>query len=276
MKKFFLIAITACIASLSFGQINMPAPSPLQTIKQAFGMGNIELTYSRPSLKGRKAFGEKSELAPYNVMWRLGANAATKLRFTDFVTIGGKKLDSGTYVIYTIPNNNEWEIIVNKGVNNWGIDGYKEEEDVVRLKVPVTKLNESIETLTMQFANIKNESCELHIMWSNVAVKIPVATDIKDRLRKQVESTLQKTPYQQAANFYFEWDKNYPKALENINKAIEGNPKAFWMYMTKAKIEKEMGDKKAAKMSAEKTIQLATEEKNDDYVNQAKDFISKL
>jgi tetratricopeptide (TPR) repeat protein len=276
MKKLFLLATIAAFSMNLMAQVSMPAPSTTQTIKQAFGIGSIELTYSRPSIKGRKVFAEGSELAPLGKLWRTGANAATKLKFTDFVSIGGKKLDSGTYVLYTIPNNNEWEIIINKGIENWGVDGYKESEDVVRLKVPVTKIGDNIETFTMQFADVKNESCELHLMWGNVAIKVPIATDIKDRLRKQVETALQKAPYQQAANFYFEWDKNYPKALENINKAIEGNPKAFWMYMTKAKIEKEMGDKKAAKMSAEKTIELATQEKNDDYVRQAKDLISKL
>ena len=276
MKKVFLLAIIATFSLNLMAQVSMPAASPTQTIKQAFGMGSIELTYSRPSIKSRKVFAEGSELAPLGKLWRTGANAATKLKFTDFVNIGGKKLDSGTYVLYTIPNNNEWEIIINKGLENWGIDGYKESEDVVRIKVPVSKIGYNIETFTMQFADIKNESCELHIMWGNVVVKIPMMTDIKDRLRKQVEAAIQKAPYQQAANFYFEWDKNYPKALENINKAIEGNPKAFWMYLTKAKIEKEMGDKKAAKMSAEKTIEFATQEKNDDYVRQAKDLISKL
>ena len=276
MKKVFLLAIIATFSLNLMAQVSMPAASPTQTIKQAFGMGSIELTYSCPSIKSRKVFAEGSELAPLGKLWRTGANAATKLKFTDFVNIGGKKLDSGTYVLYTIPNNNEWEIIINKGLENWGIDGYKESEDVVRIKVPVSKIGYNIETFTMQFADIKNESCELHIMWGNVVVKIPMMTDIKDRLRKQVEAAIQKAPYQQAANFYFEWDKNYPKALENINKAIEGNPKAFWMYLTKAKIEKEMGDKKAAKMSAEKTIEFATQEKNDDYVRQAKDLISKL
>ena len=276
MKKFFMLAIIAAFSMNLMAQVSMPAASTTQTIKQAFGMGSIELTYSRPSIKGRKVFAEGSELAPLGKLWRTGANAATKIKFTDFVTIGGKKIDSGTYVLYTIPNNNEWEIIINKGLENWGIDGYKESEDVVRLKVPAIKISDNIETFTMQFADIKNESCELHLMWGNVVVKVPMMTDIKDRLRKQVEAALQKAPYQTAANFYFEWDKNYPKALENINKAIESNPKGFWLYLTKAKIEKEMGDKKAAKMSAEKTIEIATQEKNDDYVRQAKELISKL
>ena len=278
MKKVFFIVIAALLSMSIYAQVNLPAPSPTQTIKQAFGMGSIELTYSRPSIKGRKLLQDGSELAPLGKLWRTGANAATKLRFTDFVTIGGTKLDSGTYVLYTIPNKGEWEIIINKGLTNWGTDGYKESEDVVRLKVPATKMGSSVENFTMQFADVKNESCELHLMWGKTAVQIPIATDIKARLNKQFEAALKgdKPPYSQAANFYYEWEKDYPKALENISKAIDANAKGFYLYLTKAKIQKDMGDKVAAKASANKTIEIATQEKNDDYVRMAKELISKL
>ncbi|MFZ1453971.1 MAG: DUF2911 domain-containing protein, partial [Ferruginibacter sp.] len=96
MKKIILSALAiAGLAMLSTAQVKMPAPSPTQTVKQEFGIGSIELTYSRPATKGRKIFGD---LVPYNKLWRTGANAATKIVFTEPVEMGGKKLDSGTYV----------------------------------------------------------------------------------------------------------------------------------------------------------------------------------
>ncbi|WP_171036682.1 DUF2911 domain-containing protein, partial [Pseudoalteromonas sp. S410] len=88
-------------------------------------LGRIELTYSRPNIKGRPLFKEGSELAPLGKLWRTGANAATRLYFSDNVMMGGKLLDTGSYVLYTIPGKETWEIIVNKGLNNWGTDGYK-------------------------------------------------------------------------------------------------------------------------------------------------------
>ncbi len=107
-------------------------------------------------------------------------------------------------------------------------------------------------------------------------VKVPISTNIKSRLRTQIESALQsdKKPYQQAANFYFEWDKDYAKALDNVNKGIEENPKAFWLYLLKARIQKEAGDKTGAVATANKTIEVATEAKNDDYVRMAKELIA--
>ncbi len=278
MKKylFAIVGIATCL--YTGAQVSLPAPSSAQTIIQDFGMGKIELTYSRPSIKGRKLFMDNSDLAPLGKLWRTGANAPTRLHFSDFVNMGGKDLDSGSYVLYTIPGKTEWEIILNKGINNWGTEGYKENEDVVRFKVPVSEATPSAETFTMQFANITPESCDLYIRWGITLVKVPVTTKIKERLRAQIETALQgdKKPYQQAANFYFEWDKDYAKALDNVNKGIDENKNAFWLYLLKAKIQKAAGDKRGAEQNAEKCIELATAAKNDDYVKQASDLIKSL
>jgi tetratricopeptide (TPR) repeat protein len=282
MKKFLFIAIVlTCFSTHQIvAQVNMPAPSPTQTIRQEFGMGRIELTYSRPSVKGRKLFKDNSELAPLGKLWRTGANAATKIKFTDKVMMGGKSIDTGTYVLYTIPNKNDWEIILNKGLTNWGVDGYKESEDVVRFKVPSHSVKPAAETFTMQIANINPESAALHIMWGGTGVNVPITTNVKDRLRTQIENALKADkkpmPYQQAANFYYEWDKDYAKALEYVNKGISDSPKAFWLYLLKARIQKDMGDKAGAKASANKTIEIATEAKNDDYVRMANDILKKV
>ena len=78
---------------------------------------------------------------------------------------------------------------------------------------------------------------------------------------------LQAKPYYQAANFYYDMDKNLPNALTNITKAVGEKSDKFWMYLMKAKIERDLGDKVAAKASAEKCIEEATKQKNDDYVS---------
>ena len=276
MKKMMLALAVCCLYTLaSTAQVKMPAPSPTQIIKQDFGMGAIELTYSRPNAKGRKIFGD---LVPYNKLWRTGANSATKIAFKDPVELAGKKVDTGTYVLYTIPGVDSWEVILNKGLTNWGIDGYKESEDVIRFRVEPMKSKTNIETFTIEFGNIQPESCELSIKWAKTTVSIPVTTNIKDRVRAQIEKAMQtdKKPYWQAAQFYNEYDNNQAKALENCTKAIEENGKAFWIYLYKAKIQKEMGDKAGAKASAQKSLELAKEAKNDDYVKMNEELLKKL
>lgn len=275
MKKLLFAFSLLCAANIASAQLKMPAPSPTQTIKQDFALGSIELTYSRPSIKGRKIFGD---LVPYNAVWRTGANAATIIKFDDPVEIGGKKIDTGSYALYSIPNDGSWEIILNKGITNWGSDGYKQTDDVVRFKVNTMKMKDAAESFTMQFANIKPESCELHIMWDKTAVAIPITALIKDRMRASIEKAMmdEKKPYWNAAQFYNEYDKNSAKALENINGAVAQNPKAFYMWLYKAKIEKEMGDKKAAMASSKKSLELAREAKNEDYVRMNEDLMKKL
>jgi len=279
MKKIIL-SLMLLSSIVSFAQIKMPAPSSTQTISQDFGLGKLELTYSRPNIKGRQLFKETSELAPLGKVWRTGANSATRIKITEPVEIAGKAIDTGTYAIYTIPGKSEWTVIINKGAKNWGSE-YIETSDVFRVTVPVGKMKESVETFTMQFGNVKAESCELHLMWGKTYVSIPFTTKVNDKIRAQVEKALAgdnvtSNTYFSAANFYYEMDKDLPKALTNITKAIGEKSDKFWMYLTKAKIERDLGDKASAKASAEKCIEEATKQKNEDYVRSAEELIKKL
>lgn len=276
MKKIILSAIAVTgFALLSTAQVKIPAPSPTQTVKQDFAIGTIELVYSRPATKGRKIFGD---LVPYGKLWRTGANAATKIVFSEPVEIGGKKVDTGTYVLYSIPNADSWEIILNKGLKNWGIDGYKPTEDVVRFSISPYKLKNKLESFTMEFTDVKPETCVLEIKWEKTGVAIPIVANFKDKVRAQIEAAMktEKKPYWAAAQFYNEYDKNLPLALENTTKAIEGNQEAFWMWIYKAKIQKELGDKAGAMESSKRSMELATAAKNDDYVKMNKDFQKSL
>lgn len=279
MKKSFIIALALAAFYLPVtAQVNMPAPSPTETIMQDFGLGKITLIYSRPGIKGRQIFGVNSELVPLGKPWRTGANAATKIHFSDKVAIGGKDLDSGSYVIYTIPEKTQWDIVFSKGTAYPGSEGFTKDDDVLHYKAPVVLQKDKVETFTMQFSDLKNESCKLEFRWANVDVSVPITTNIKDRVRTQIESALQgdKPPYYQAANYYYEYDKDYKKALEYINKATEENPKAYYMFLQKARIQKALGDKAGAKASAMKTIELAKEGGNADYVNFGNKLLKEL
>ena len=264
-----LIILTTFFAGKIHGQVKLPAPSPLQTIKQDVGLGSIEIIYSRPGAKGRQVFGD---LVPYGQLWRTGANEATRINFSEPVEIGGKRIDSGSYVLYCIPNVDVWEIILNKGLQNWGIEGYSENKDVVRIKIIPLKNKISVENFTIQLNEIKPESCSIELLWEKKIIRIPVHFSIKENIRQQLGKAMQsdKKPYWEAAQFYFEYDRNLTKALENINKAIETNTKAYWMYLYKATIQKEMGDNAGALKSSEASLQLATVANNEDYIKMNK------
>ena len=280
MKKILFI-IGTFMSLVAGAQVKMPAASPTQTLIQDFGLGKIEIVYSRPSLKGRAVYGKGTLLAPVGQVWRTGANGATKVTFSDAVTIGGKVLAAGAYGLFTIPGENEWTIIFNTNSKGWGSFEYKESEDVVRLTVKPEITSNATETFTIGVGNITPETATIQLKWGKVLVNVPVATDIKSTIRKQVEATLAGTTvnsnaYAAAANFYYDMDKDYAKTLANVNKAIETNAKAYWLFLLKGKAQKELGDKAGAKESANTCIKLATDAKNDDYIRSANEVLKGL
>ena len=275
MKRLLLAAILVSSLFQAEAQVRMPQPSPTQYLRQDFGLGNIEITYSRPAAKGRKIFGD---LVPFGKVWRTGANNATVVHFSDPVDIKGKHIDSGSYALYTIPGEDNWEIILNKGVKNWGSMGYQESADVIRVTVPSMKSKMETENFTIQVGNIKPESCEIHICWEKTMVAIPVTTVIKERLRSQLNAAMaaEKKPYFLAAQFYNEYDNNKAKALENAKLAVQQEPNAYWIWIYKARLEQDMGDNAAALASSQRSLALATEQKNDDYVKMNVELQKKL
>src|SRR6516164_11046620 len=112
MKKSLMLAFMLSALLFYSGHpqnLVTPQPSPTEEIKQNFGLSQIELSYSRPGVKGRKIFGD---LVPYGKVWRTGANSATTLTFGDDVTIGSTKIPAGKYGLLTIPGDDEWTIII--------------------------------------------------------------------------------------------------------------------------------------------------------------------
>ncbi len=267
MKKLFYALVATVFVNFAGNTqtVKTPAPSTTQIIKQDFALSSIEIVYSRPNMKGRVVFGD---LAPMGKLWRTGANAATKITFGEDVKVGGMAVKAGSYALYTIPNKDEWEVILNKGINNWGTDGYKVEEDVAKFKVKSISLPMNIETFTMNIANVMPASADIQLMWEKTVVSFPVTADIDSKISKSIDNAMNvdNRPYFQAASYYFETGKDLTKALSWADKAIENNPKAFWIMHLKAKIQAKLGDKAAATKTANESIASAKEAKNDDYV----------
>lgn len=276
MKKILILSSMLFAGLATQAQVKMPAASPSQTINQSFALGNIEVKYSRPIVKGRQIFGD---LVPFGKVWRTGANGATLISFTDAVEFAGKKLDSGTYALYTIPAKDNWVVILNKGITNWGSTGYKTEDDVLRVTVPVSSTSSLVESFTIQIDNILPESCTLKIQWEKTSVSVPITSNVKDRIRESLESAIKNSeqkPYWQAMQFYNDWDNNPKKALEYAESAIKENPKAFYIWLYKARLEKATGNKKAALESSKTSLELAKQAQNDDYIKLNEEFQKEL
>ncbi len=269
MKNLFtccLITLTCFSGFSALAQsIKSPAASPMQTIRQDFALSSIEINYSRPAKKGRAIFGD---LVPYGKLWRTGANGVSKIKFGEDVTVGGVAVPAGEYAIYTIPNKDSWEVILNKGLTNWGVDGYKETDDVARFKVKPEMTALSYESFTFLIDGVLSEDANVSMAWDKTMVTFSVKASIKDKIFAQIEDvmTKDKRPYYQSASYYYENDKDLKQALAWVDKAIEQYPEAYWVVHLKAKIQAKLGDKKGAKATAEESIKLAQKEGNQDYV----------
>lgn len=128
----------------------------------------VKVIYSRPQLKGRSL----TELTPYGKVWRTGANEATEITFYKDMNLGKTKIKAGTYTLYTIPEKDNYTIIINKDTNVWGAYSYKAENDVARLSVPVTQAEESLEAFSMVFTKADN-GVILNLGWDKTRVAIP-------------------------------------------------------------------------------------------------------
>lgn len=272
LAAFSMFALSAITADAQ--QLKVPAPSPSQTIDQAFALSNIKIEYSRPSMKGRTVYGD---LVPFGKTWRTGANQATKITFGEDVKVEGQALAAGTYALYTIPNKDSWELMFYKDLTLGGdVSNYKQENEVARIKVKPSALAQNVETFTINVADITASSANVQLDWEKTRVSFNVVADIDAKIMKNIESSIEKDnrPYFQAASYYYENNKDMNKALEWVNKAAEQNPTAFWILHLKAKIQVKQKDYKGAVESAEKSMALAKEAKNDDYVKMNEKLIA--
>jgi tetratricopeptide (TPR) repeat protein len=266
MKKIAIAAgLLTAVLFTNAQQLQTPQPSTTTTVKQNFGLGNIELSYSRPNMKGRKVFGD---LVPFDKVWRTGANNATTLTFSDDVTIGGVAIKAGKYGLLSIPGATEWTIIISRQTDVTSPAAYKQDMDVVRVKAKPMEMPWNIETFSIMFNNVKDNSIEVFMMWEKTAVNFTVTTDVDSKVMKQIDNLMKNDsrPYFNAAAYYLENGKDLNQAVAWFDKAIEQNPKAFWVYYQKARALAKLGKKAEAMAVSQKSMELAKEAKNDDYV----------
>jgi hypothetical protein len=268
MKKLIILTLVFALTLTSNAQVKSPQASTSQTISQTVGLTNVELSYSRPSMKGRVIFGS---LVPYDKLWRTGANANTKITFDKNVMIGGNEIKAGTYAIFTKPNAQSWEVYFYSDSSNWGTPEVWDAEKVVAtVKAKVVPMAMNVETLTLSFDDVTNDSVNLGLNWDNVYVAVPLSFMTDTQVTKSIESVMSgpsSGDYYTSAVYYLNANKDINKAINWIDKAIEMSDKpAFWYYRQQSLIYAKSGDKKGAIKAAKESLRLAKEDGNNDYV----------
>jgi len=249
-------------------KITFPDASQHATVTQRVGLTDVEVDYSRPNVRGRQIFGG---LVPYGKVWRTGANAATKIKFSEAVKIGGKDVPAGEYALFTIPTETEWTIILSRNAKLWGAYDYKADTDARRVTVKPAAIDSPVESFTIAFDDLKDDGATIVLKWDKTRVPVELATNTMQKVNQEIQSAL-KNPksleprfYYQAASFYYDHDKDLEQAAKWISLAIEKQkPAPYYMYYKEAQIEAKLGHKPEAKTAAEKSIELLKAEKEPD------------
>lgn len=266
MRLFILFLCHSLFALSLNAQFKIPSPSPEQTIHQNFGLSSIDISYSRPSVKGRKIF---DDLVPFDKAWRTGANGPTNITFGDEVVIGNKTIAPGKYGLIAIPGKTLWTLVITKQLDIVSSADYKQENDLVRVTAKPLTLREKAETFSMQFENLTDSSCKLWLRWERTAVALDIKTEIDAKVMQGIDEAMtgNKPPYFQAAYYYFSNNMDLHKAEEWATKATEKNPGAYYMFYLLAQIQARNGKKEAAIASAKKSIELSKQNRRDDYID---------
>jgi hypothetical protein len=180
LKKILIgLGIVAVILTLLFLYANNRnrTLSPPGFVKQDFNKFHIEISYSRPSVKGRLIFGPESKAAlqPYGKYWRLGANESTEITINQDVTFNNVPLKAGTYRLYAVPGEQSFKIGVNTVLGKWGAWEPDYTKDLFTTEVPVTKLKKPVEQFTTRIEAGPNDGALVYFEWSDVQIMIPIA-----------------------------------------------------------------------------------------------------
>lgn len=266
------LAVVAAAAAATSGlaqeqQIQFPQPSQRHYFKQRVGLTDVEVDYSRPNKNNREIFGG---LVPYGQVWRTGANATTKIKFSDAVKLGGKDVPAGEYVLFTIPNREDWTVIVYKDTKVQSAADYKPENDVARVVTKPGSNDETMETFTIELTDVKGASANLNFVWDRTRAAVQLTTDDIDQVSNQLEAavkantTLEPRVAYQAAGFYYDNNKDMNQALKWVDQAIAANQDAYFMHFRRAQIQEKLGNKKEAAASAQRAVDLLKKEPNAD------------
>ena len=166
MKRIFsLIAVLLFASVTGFSQ---KQSEPLQSPRAYVKTNHLDISYGQPSKRNRDIFGG---LVPYGQVWRTGANEATEITFKNVTVIKGTTIKPGTYTLFTIPEKDEWTIILNQQLKQWGAFAYEanKNKDVMHVKVPVKHLN----TVTEKFT-ITADDHGMTMTWDKTSVTVPM------------------------------------------------------------------------------------------------------
>ena len=174
----------------SFGadeKVEFPQASQHAVMKQRVGLTDVEADYSRPNKNNRDIFGG---LVPFGKTWRTGANRPTRIKFSADVKLADKAVPAGEYLVYTIPNADEWTIILSKDLNAQSVADYKQDADAARVTAKPVALAAPAETFTIGFEDLRANSATLYLEWDKTRVPVKLTTNDVEKVSNGIDAVV--------------------------------------------------------------------------------------
>lgn len=271
MKKNVITIFTMMLCfgftGLLSGQINTPAASPSCEMEQTVGLTTVTINYSRPSMKDRTIFAEDG-LVPFGKLWRLGANAATKISFSDDVKVEGNELKAGDYAVLATPGAESWDFhFYPYESGSWG--SYVEKTPALTVTVKPVSLPISMETMLITMGKLTSNSGVLQLVWEKTLVPVNIEVEVENKVMAQIDKVMagpSGNDYYAAASYYHDNGKDLNQALEWVQKATAGDNPRFWQVRREALILADLGKYDEAIKVAGKSTELAKAAGNEEYV----------
>ena len=273
MKKILLLLLF--VPFYNMAQVVSPQKSPSAKINQTVGLTDIKIEYSRPGMRGREVMGN---LVPYGELWRTGANANTKISFSDPVTIAGVEIPEGTYALFTRPGIEMWEVFFYKKSDNWGlIKDWDATQIAIVSESKATNNNEPTESFTIQLENLTDNNAELVISWENTKVTTVIGVPTVKKTMASIENALSNNPkasdYYSSAVYYLNSGLDLKQAKDWMETAIDKGSNKYFNLRQYSLILAGLGENKAAIEAAKKSYELAEIAGNNDYLKMNKESI---
>lgn len=265
MKSFIALAVLLGIASLAIAQVDIPRVSPKASVSQVIGVTEVKITYSRPGVKNRTIWGG---LVPYDKVWRTGANEATTFTTSTDVKVEGQPLAAGTYALFTIPGKTEWTIIFNKTAAQFGAFEYKQDQDVLRIKVKPDTASPQ-EWMGFAFQNLSLDSADVVLRWEKLQVKFGIQVDTANKVFASCRSAMaglktddSRTPFR-CASFALDNKGDEKEAMGWLEKSLSIKEDFFNLEL-KANTLAKAGKKAEALEAAKKALTLTKDVPEED------------
>lgn len=268
MRRLLIAPLVALVTLPALAQVSIPRVSPNASVSQTVGTTDITVRYHRPAVRSRQIWGG---LVPYDQPWRMGANEATTIEFSDPVRIQGNEVPAGKYSFFAIPGRESWTLVLNRDPEQWGAYGYDQSKDQLRVNV---RPQQAPATEWMRFTidPVSATSAVVNLNWENVAVSMPVEVDVAKLVWSDIDKAFESSRadqarlYGTAANWALESGERLEQGLDWINQSIAVREDVFNLW-TKARILQKLGRSREAIPVMERALSMAKGNVPQDFMN---------